>query len=95
MTPASPGLSALVIAPPTVGQLVQLLAALVIPIGLFFVITRRDGQRILWPDLLIVTGIFVVPALVILGVREIISPEFAALFIGIVMGHVVAMLDTD
>lgn len=86
---------ALAITAPTVGQIVQVLAGLMIPIGLFFVVTRRDEQRILWPDLLIAIGIFVIPTLVVLGIQGILSPEFSALFIGIVMGHVMAMLDDD
>lgn len=95
MIPATLPVPALAVGPPTVGQVVQVLAALVIPIGLFFVVSRRDEQRILWPDLLIAIGIFVIPALVILGIQGVLSPEFAALFIGIVMGHVMAMLDDD
>ncbi len=85
----------LAIAPPTVAQVVQFLAAAMIPIGLFYVATRRDEQRLKWRDLLIAIGIFVLPIVVILGIQGILSSSYAALIMGIVMGHVMAMLDDD
>lgn len=78
--------------PSTLGA-IELLAALTIPVGLYAVISTMRAMR--WSDLLVGVGMLLLPAVIILSIEKVFPPAAGALMIGLVLGHTMAMFDTD
>lgn len=78
---------------PSTIELIELLAALMVPAGLYWVISTT--RTLNWADMLIGIGILIIPTVVILGIEGVISPSAGALMIGLALGHTIAMFDTD
>lgn len=78
---------------PSTIELIELLAALMVPAGLYWVLTNT--RTLNWADMLIGIGMLIIPTVVILGIEGVITPSAGALMIGLALGHTMAMFDTD
>lgn len=77
----------------TLLQVAEILAALLVPIGFFVVVTQiRD---VVWVRLAPAIVVMVVPILFILTVEDVIPNIATAMFGGLLFGHIVTFLDVD
>lgn len=74
-------------------QLVEILAALSIPLGLYWVGNQIRSVR--WGYLVQSIVVLTLPALFLLAVEDIIPNVAAAVFAGLLLGHITTYLDTD
>lgn len=77
----------------TIAQWLQLLFAMMLPIGLFLVVTGT--RTVKWNDLLLAIGMFVVPSVAILQMQGNLPIEVTTAVMGFALGHAMEMLDED
>lgn len=77
----------------TLLQVAEILAALLVPIGFYVVVTQiRD---VVWGRLAPAIVVMVVPVLFILTVEDVIPDIATAMFGGLLFGHITTYLDVD
>lgn len=81
------------VALPTVPEAVQLLAALTMPLGTFLVLNKPTEIR--WKDVLRAVGGIILPGLLIIAMQGAIPVSATTLILGIMLGHIVTMMDVD
>lgn len=74
-------------------QIAELVAAALMPIGLYFIMTQVRDVR--WVDLSQGIVVVAVPALFILAVEDIVPNVAAAVFTGLLFGHMTTYLDDN
>lgn len=80
---------------PSASLAVQLILATMLPATTFWLLGRPKVRTVTWFDMLRLVGVLVVPTVVILALRGVVSPEVTAGVLGVTIGHVVTFVDTD
>jgi|GEM_PF-3529427 len=74
-------------------QIVELLAALSIPLGIYWIASQIRSVR--WMYLVQAIVVVTFPGLFLLAVEDVIPNVAAAVFAGLLFGHITTQLDTD
>lgn len=95
MDPHAPPYPALAVTASSAALVVQLVLAAMLPATTYWLLGRPKVRTVKWFDMLRLIGVLVVPTVLLLAMRGVVSPEVTAGVLGVTFGHVVTFVDTD